>query len=76
MTTVTFDVSYGTRPVPFRLPYLSVRRHRAATATAAPARARRAPLPASATARTVDRALATREADVDRGLALRAGAGL
>lgn len=74
MTTVTFDVSYGTRPVPFRLPYLSVRRHRAATA--APARARRAPQPASATARTVDRALAAREADVDRGLALRAGAGL
>lgn len=75
MTTVTFDVSYGTRAVPFRLPYLSVRRHRAA-APARPPRAARAPRPASATARTVDRALAAREAGLDRGLALRAGAGL
>ena len=32
MTTVTFDVSYGTRAVPLRLPYLSVRRHRGAAA--------------------------------------------
>jgi hypothetical protein len=72
MTTVTFDVSYGTRAVPFRLPYLSVRRHRAA----APAGTARTPHPASATARTVDRALAAREAGLDRGLALRAGAGL
>lgn len=72
MTTVTFDVSYGTRAVPFRLPYLSVRRHR----VAAPARTPRAPRTAAATARTVDRALAAREAGLDRALALRAGSGV
>ncbi len=64
MTTVTFDVSYGTRAVPFRLPYLAVHRR-------GPARAdRRRSL---RTARTVDRALAARDAALDRALALRAG---
>lgn len=71
MTTVTFDVSYGTRPVPFRLPYLSVRRHRPVL----PARPARASAAAS-TPRTVDRALAARDAALDRALALRAGAGV
>jgi hypothetical protein len=77
MTTVTFDVSYGTRAVPFRLPYLSVRRHR--TVAGHPDRAPRAPRTAhasGATARTVDRALAARDSSLDRGLALRAGAGV
>lgn len=70
MTTVTFDVSYGTRAVPFRLPYLAVhRRGRARTD-------RRRTTDPSRTARTVDRALAVRDASVDRALALRAGAGL
>lgn len=71
MTTVTFDVSYGTRPVPFRLPYLSVRRHRPAL----PVRPARAAA-AATTARTVDRALAARDASLDRALALRAGSGV
>lgn len=76
MTTVTFDVSYGTRAVPFRLPYLSVRRR-----AAAPARAARAGADGRAearvrTARTVDRALAARDSGLDHALALRAGAGV
>lgn len=70
MTTVTFDVSYGTRAVPFRLPYLAVRRRGSVRA----ARPRTAD-PAG-TARTVDRALGARDASVDRALALRAGAGV
>lgn len=73
MTTVTFDVSYGTRAVPFRIPYLSVHRriaggdHRGRDRTADD-RLR--------TARTVDGALAARGAGLDRALALRAGAGV
>lgn len=70
MTTVTFDVSYGTRAVPLRLPYLSVRRRRAAAAR------RATPSGATATARTAALAVAAREAALDRALALRAGAGV
>jgi hypothetical protein len=71
MTTVTFDVSYGTRAVPLRLPYLSVRRRRAAAALAAPSRGPRHP----GTARAVAAALAERERATDRALAARAGLG-
>jgi len=79
MTTVTFDVSYGTRAVPLRLPYLSVHRHRAGAAAAV---ARSVPDPtvgdqrAAARARSTARALADREAAVDRALAVRAGIGV
>lgn len=73
MTTVTFDVSYGTRAVPLRLPYLSVRRRRAARA-AVPTQA---PDPrTTARARATAQALAGREAALDRALALRAGIGV
>ncbi|WP_454051037.1 hypothetical protein [Cellulomonas sp. Marseille-Q8402] len=64
MTTVSFDVSYGTRAVPLRLPYLSVRRRAAAGGTP---RQRRDP---DAT-RAVLRALAERERAADRALAAR-----
>lgn len=73
MTTVTFDVSYGTRPVPLRLPYLSVRRHRAAGSRTALAGA---DPHAHARARATARALADRDAAVDRALAARAGIGV
>ncbi|GIG37948.1 hypothetical protein [Cellulomonas pakistanensis] len=73
MTTVTFDVSYGTRAVPLRLPYLSVRRRRAARA-AVPAPT--ADPIAAARARATAAALADRDAALDRALALRAGAGV
>lgn len=78
MTTVTFDVSYGTRAVPLRLPYLSVRRHRgaaAAVARAVPGPGARDPRAADR-ARSTARALADREAAVDRALAVRAGIGV
>jgi hypothetical protein len=68
VTTLSFDVSYGTRAVPLRLPYLSVRRH--APAVAAPHQ-RRDP---DAT-RAVLRALAERERATDRARAVR-GIGL
>lgn len=64
MTTLSFDVSYGTRAVPLRLPYLSVRRHR--PAPVAP-RQRRDP----ETARAAVRALAERDRLTDRALAAR-----
>lgn len=67
MTTVTFDVSYGTRPVPLRLPYLSVRRRSAAT----PRADRR-----DAAARAAALVLAERERATDRALAARAGLGV
>ncbi|WP_158372691.1 hypothetical protein [Cellulosimicrobium cellulans] len=73
MTTVTFDVSYGTRPVPLRLPYLSVRRRRAVLSR--PARDGADPRTA-ARARATARALADRDAAVDRALAARAGIGV
>ncbi|WP_147795588.1 hypothetical protein [Cellulomonas sp. Y8] len=77
MTTVTFDVSYGTRAVPLRLPYLSVRRRRAAAAVARAVAVPAAVDPhAAARARSTARALADREAAVDRALALRAGIGV
>jgi hypothetical protein len=65
MTTLSFDVSYGTRAVPLRLPYLSVRRQ--AAATAGTPRPRRDP----ETTRTALRALAERERATDRALAAR-----
>lgn len=68
MTTVTFDVSYGTRPVPLRLPYLSVRRRSAATP--------RADRRDAAAARTAALVLAERERATDRALAARAGLGV
>ncbi|MCG7286517.1 hypothetical protein MHY85_11110 [Cellulomonas sp. ACRRI] len=74
MTTVTFDVSYGTRAVPLRLPYLSVRRRRAALSRPAPAGA--TDPRTTARARATARALADREAAVDRALTLRAGIGV
>jgi len=64
MTTLSFDVSYGTRAVPLRLPYLSVRRHRA---TAATPHQRRDP----ETTRAALRALAARERATDRALEAR-----
>jgi len=73
MTTVTFDVSYGTRAVPLRLPYLSVRRRRAALSR--PARPG-ADAHAATRARATARALADRDAAVDRALAARAGIGV
>lgn len=66
MTTVSFDVSYGTRAVPLRLPYLSVRRRVAASVAGTP-RPRRNP---DAT-RAAVRALAERERAGDRALAAR-----
>jgi len=73
MTTVTFDVSYGTRAVPLRLPYLSVRRRRAVLSRSVRdgADARTA-----ARARATARALADRDAAMDRALAARAGIGV
>lgn len=80
MTTVTFDVSYGTRAVPLRLPYLSVRRRRAAEAAAAAVVARGVPHArdprAAARARATAQALADRDAALDRALASRAGIGV
>ncbi|WP_217617051.1 hypothetical protein [Cellulomonas sp. GbtcB1] len=76
MTTVTFDVSYGTRAVPLRLPYLSVRRRRAAAIARAVAAPAATDPRAAARARSTARALADREAAVDRALALRAGIGV
>lgn len=74
MTTVTFDVSYGTRAVPFRLPYLSVRRRRPAGVLAAVADRRDAHRARSADrARAVEAALTARERATDRALASRAG---
>lgn len=70
MTTLTFDVSYGTRAVPMRLPYLSVRRRLAATVADAPRPRRDA-----ATLRATRHALARRERAADDALAARAGAG-
>jgi hypothetical protein len=70
MTTLTFDVSYGTRAVPLRLPYLSVRRH-AAFPAPGPRRRRSADR-----ARVLADVMATRERAVDRALTLRAGAGV
>jgi hypothetical protein len=71
MTTIGFDVSYGTRAVPLRLPYLSVRRRAAA---ARPPRRARIPEPARSELlarveqrRATERALAER----DRALAAR-----
>jgi hypothetical protein len=72
MTTVTFDVSYGTRAVPLRLPYLSVRRRRAAAARAVASRGPRDP----AAARALAAALAGRERATDHALAARAGLGV
>lgn len=74
MTTVTLDVSYGTRPVPLRLPYLSVRRRSATGRTAR--RARRSPRPVAAPPTRWADAAAAREAAFTRLLALRAGAGV
>lgn len=78
MTTVTFDVSYGTRAVPFRLPYLSVRRRRPAVALAVAAASvaerRDAHRERTAAARrAVADALAGRDAATTRALASRAG---
>ncbi|RMI08690.1 hypothetical protein [Cellulomonas triticagri] len=77
MTTVTFDVSYGTRAVPFRLPYLSVRRRRPAGVLAAVADRREAHRERSAhrarVARAVQAGLTERERATDRALAARAG---
>jgi len=73
MTTVTFDVSYGTRAVPLRLPYLSVRRRRLAQAVDA---VRATSAVREHRARATAGALAAREAATDRALAVRAGIGV
>ncbi|MBD3780370.1 MULTISPECIES: hypothetical protein [unclassified Cellulomonas] len=73
MTTVTFDVTYGLRPVRLRLPYLSVRRLRDGGPTPRDPGARAA---RSARAdRLADRVGAGREAALRRVLTERAGAG-
>jgi hypothetical protein len=73
MTTLTFDVSYGTRAVPLRLPYVSVRRH-AAMLTPAPRRQRSGR--SGSRERVLADVTASRERSVDRALTLRAGAGV
>jgi hypothetical protein len=73
MTTIGIDVSYGTRSVPLRLPYLSVHRR---VPAAPPTRRARTPEPTRAELRArferqgfTERALAERDrAVVARGL--------
>ncbi|QZN86205.1 hypothetical protein [Cellulomonas sp. C5510] len=74
MTTVTFDVTYGLRPVRLRLPYLSVRRLPGGAAGPRGPRHDRAARAARAD-RLGARVAAGRDAALRRVLAERAGAG-
>jgi hypothetical protein len=76
MTTLTFDVSYGTRAVPLRLPYVSVRRHAAMLTPAARGQRSGGSGKSGSRERVLADVMASRERAVDRALTLRAGAGV